>query len=105
MTAVSNMGMSLDRESLENLLDYLAEQGCDNTHRHSVRWLQLHGFDVDEALELLAKYGGCCCDCEVLLNVDPEVLDLYDCAGRSDTRLGEFGSDGYSRGRPPGAAA
>ena len=73
------MRMCLNRESLENLLDYLVEQGidnggCDNTHRHSVRWLRLHGFDVDEALALLANHGGRCCDCEVYLNVDPEVL-------------------------------
>ena len=88
MTAVSNMGMSLNRESLENLLDYLVEQGidisvegggvrvvgCDHTHRHSARWLQLHGFDVDEALALLENYGGRGCDCEIVFNVDPEVL-------------------------------
>ena len=72
------MKMCLNRESLENLLDYLDEQGCDHTRRHSARWLQLHGFDVDEALALLANYGGRCCDCEILFNVDPEVLDLYD---------------------------
>ena len=82
------MRMCLNRESLENLLDYLVEQGidisvgagdvrvvgCDHTRRHSTRWLQLHGFDVDEALALLTNHGGCCCDCEMLFNVDPEAI-------------------------------
>ena len=28
------------------------------------------GFDVAATLEYLRQHGGCCCDCEVLMNVD-----------------------------------
>ena len=66
-------------ESLESLFDYLdAEIGsrCDGTHRLTREWAVQHSLDdleTEALLALLAKHGGCCCDCEVLLNVEPQL--------------------------------
>ncbi len=73
-------------ESLEDLFDYLdAEigfsetasgglkiEGCDGTHRLTHEWAASRGLGdlkSEDLLALLAKHGGNCCDCEVLLNV------------------------------------
>ena len=42
---------------------------CDGTHRYTLRWLRANGVDVDANLALIRELGGCCCDCEVVLNV------------------------------------
>jgi hypothetical protein len=55
----------------------LARHGCDNTHRHTLAWAATRGLDEEETedlLDLLARHGGCCCDCEVLFNAEPVLL-------------------------------
>jgi hypothetical protein len=39
---------------------------------------EMGGFDVAATLEHLRKHGGCCCDCEVLMNVDRPKEGLFD---------------------------
>lgn len=44
---------------------------CDNTHTVSRQVLYALGFDMASSLAWLKENGGCCCDCEVIFNVDP----------------------------------
>jgi hypothetical protein len=67
--------MPIERKALEELLSWLDEKcqasGCDNTRRFTREWLQKRGLPVATTeFALLAQGGGC--DCEVVLNVDPE---------------------------------
>ena len=64
-------------EQFMNAIQTLLEaQGCDNCLTHTRALLEdLPGVDVDGSLEWLADHGGCCCDCEVLMNVEFD----YDC--------------------------
>jgi hypothetical protein len=49
----------------------LIGEGCTDSHEATIEVLELMGgFDVDTTLEYLRENGGCCCDCEVLMNVD-----------------------------------
>jgi hypothetical protein len=53
--------------TLENFVD---EHGChqhDGT-RHILR--SMHDIDVDATMAYLRAHGGCCCECEVLENVE-----------------------------------
>ena len=43
---------------------------CHNDHRFTRSILKEMGFDIERTLALFARYGGCCCDCEVRLNVE-----------------------------------
>ncbi len=69
--------IAVDYEQLEELLDYideqLGEEPCDHTTRHAERWAESHGIDWAELAEGLREFGGCC-DCEILLNVEPEEI-------------------------------
>ena len=68
------------------LLRMLNEFGCDGTHRWTIRWRDLRAPKARNLLGRLAKLGGCCCDCEVLLNVFPDYPEsggLLPCAGQS----------------------
>ena len=73
-------------ESLEDLFNFLEAEieisetasgdlkieGCDGTHRLTHEWAASRGLGdlkTEDLLALLAKHGGNCCDCEVLLNV------------------------------------
>lgn len=60
-------------KQLENLIDYLDRrldrEGCDNTHRFTIAWAEERGIDQDDVLDFVRPRGGCCCDCEVVLNV------------------------------------
>ncbi len=63
----------LDLEDLFNHLEEsLARQDCDNSHCHTREWAAGRGVSAGEQTQLLdylESRGGCCCDCEVLLNV------------------------------------
>jgi len=67
--------MPLDRASLTDLMAWLetalVERGCDHTLRLSLEWLGTHALPIASTeFSLIAQGGGC--DCEVLLNVDPD---------------------------------
>ena len=67
--------MPVDRPTLEALQDFLdkrvSREGCDNTTRFTEEWLTTHHLPVASTLTaLLAQGGGC--DCEVVMNVEPE---------------------------------
>jgi Protein of unknown function (DUF2695) len=67
------------------LLRMLNEFGCDGTHRWTIRWRDLRAPRARGLLRRLADKGGCCCDCEVLLNVFPdypEGVGVLPCAGQ-----------------------
>jgi len=51
------------------LLRMLNGHGCDGTHRWTIRWRDAGAPRVTGLLRKLARRGGCCCDCEVILNV------------------------------------
>ena len=69
--------MPLDQSSLEALISWLdravRDRGCDHTSRLCREWLAQHNWPVALAeMALLAQRGGC--DCEVVLNVEPESI-------------------------------
>jgi hypothetical protein len=71
----------LDRECLVcYLLRMVGEFGCDGTHRWTKRWREVSAPRASALLRRLANRGGCCCDCEVLMNVYPERLPEDDSA-------------------------
>ena len=57
----------------ECLLCYLGrtlrQYGCDNTKRWTIRWRDRRFPGNDQVLTDLEDRGGCCCDCEVTMNV------------------------------------
>jgi hypothetical protein len=57
----------------ECLLCYLGRMlrrhGCDNTRKWTVRWRDCRFPADQQLLAELEDRGGCCCDCEVTLNV------------------------------------
>jgi hypothetical protein len=57
----------------ECLLCYLGrtlrQHGCDNTKKWTVRWRDRRFPGNDQMLTGLDDRGGCCCDCEVVMNV------------------------------------
>jgi Protein of unknown function (DUF2695) len=69
--------ITVDCEQLEDLLDYLAEelgkQSCDHTTRHAEQWAESHGIDWAELAGGFQELGGYC-DCEIVLNVQPEEI-------------------------------
>jgi Protein of unknown function (DUF2695) len=54
------------------LLRMIYEFGCDGTHRWTIRWRDLRAPGARDLVRRLQRLGGCCCDCEVLLNVYPD---------------------------------
>jgi hypothetical protein len=74
-----------ERECLRCYLLRMMDQfGCDGTHRWTVRWRDRRAPKSRGLLRRLARCGGCCCDCEVILNVFPwypETAYLVPCAG------------------------
>lgn len=68
--------MPLELDDLLTLMEWLNAQclahGCDDSRRHTRRWLAEHGHPV-ATTELALLTQGAGCDCEVLLNVDPAV--------------------------------
>ena len=65
----------IDQSTLRQLGHYvernLAE--CDRSHRLTIEFAARRGLDVADLLDVVKSLGGCCCDCEVLLNVMPRV--------------------------------
>lgn len=51
------------------LLRMLAVHGCDGTHRWTNQWRRARAPRAAGLMRKLARRGGCCCDCEVVLNV------------------------------------
>jgi hypothetical protein len=68
-------GLPLDREQLTALVDFVdalvVGEGCDHTLRHTRRWVSEQGLAWDPIADALAELGGYC-DCEVVMNCDPE---------------------------------
>jgi hypothetical protein len=63
----------MDDDSLRELGDYLDQQlarsdDCDDTLRHTIRWLKRNDLSVQACVAWLENEGGYC-DCEVILNV------------------------------------
>ncbi|RBY84169.1 DUF2695 domain-containing protein [Blastococcus sp. TF02A-26] len=70
--------MPIDRDQLESLLDHVDAAleeagGCDDSPRFTDEWAEQHGVDVDRLHEGLLEWGGGC-DCEVVANVEPELV-------------------------------
>ncbi len=69
--------MPLDQDELEELLDWLDEavqkRGCNHNYTLTREWLSNKLKDTSTTLAaLMAKGGGC--DCEIVLNVEPETI-------------------------------
>ena len=69
--------MPISKTELLNLLAWVDEHcrkhGCDHTHRFTKAWLQANQRPLATTeMALLAQGGGC--DCEVVLNVDPDEI-------------------------------
>jgi hypothetical protein len=66
--------MPIPREGLERLIDYVDERvseiGCDHTHRFCREWLAREGWPGPPTEFALIAQGGCC-DCEIVMNVEP----------------------------------
>ena len=69
----SGPGRSGDPAEQECLRCYLARiiqaRGCDHTRRWTTRWARRRAPHDGTLLDRIENLGGCCCDCEVLLNV------------------------------------
>ncbi len=69
--------MPLSRAQLEALVEYvdvrIVVDGCDHTTRFARQWTLDRGLDWEAVAEGLAEFGGYC-DCEVVINCDPEGL-------------------------------
>jgi hypothetical protein len=66
------------------LMRMIREFGCNGTHRWTVRWRDLRAPRARGLVRRLQQRGGCCCDCEVILNVFPgypETDEAVPCAG------------------------
>lgn len=65
----------LDRPQLKALLDHVEPaveaHGCDHTRRAADTWAVQHGVDLPALHVALEEYGGYC-DCEVVMNVQPD---------------------------------
>ena len=73
--AASSDRMPLDRAQLESLLRHVEAavqaNGCDQTRDAADAWALREGVDLELLHEGLEEYGGFC-DCEVVMNVDPD---------------------------------
>lgn len=69
--------MPIDRVDLESLIDWLDREvpsrGCNHDLVLTVEWLKKHNCPIHSTLMALLAHGGGC-DCEVVLNVDPEKI-------------------------------
>lgn len=54
------------------LVRMISEFGCDGTHRWTERWRDLRAPRARGLVQRMQRRGGCCCDCEVILNVFPD---------------------------------
>lgn len=69
--------MILTAEQLNNLLEYLEEQleriDCDHSHHLTRRWAKENGIDEEQLIASMSHFGGFC-DCEVLMNLEPDSI-------------------------------
>ncbi len=70
--------LGMDRNVLEQFLRELDEQleggrECNHSARHALAWLKARGLDADAIYDVFKESGGFC-DCELVLNVDPESI-------------------------------
>ena len=69
--------MYLSEGQLDALLDHVASEletdPCDNTLRHTTEWARAAGVDQTRLRDSLIEFGGGC-DCEVVLNIEPEEI-------------------------------
>jgi hypothetical protein len=69
--------LPLDRAQLEALAGHVdaavTAGGCDRTRRVTDAWAAEHGVALDPLHQGLEEYGGFC-DCEVVMNVDPDLV-------------------------------
>ncbi len=76
-----------ERECLRcYVMRMVAESGCDNSLRWTIRWRDLRAPRSTGLLNRLARRGGICCDCEVAMNVfwpDYPAERLLTCGGVS----------------------
>ena len=70
------MHVLLSAVQFSELYDYLAsEPTCDHTLRYTLDWMKEHHIqDIQVNIEKIVDLGGHC-DCEVLLNVDPDTWE------------------------------
>ncbi len=78
---MNKVKLPLEKHVLEGLLAHLESvDGCDNTLKHTKKYLQGIGVWREELIGWFGKYGGYC-DCEVVFNVlllTPEELSRKD---------------------------
>ncbi len=49
-------------------------QGCDNTHKRTKEFCKKFNINFDKLYsKILKPNGGCCCDCEILMNVADKI--------------------------------
>lgn len=69
--------MPIDRPHLEALLDWLdvevPKRGCNHDMTLTTEWLKVHDCPMHPTIMALLAHGGGC-DCEVVLNVEPETI-------------------------------
>jgi len=63
----------LPEQTTKELFSYLQEHmdkfGCNGTRRYTKLFCKMNKINFDKlAEEFLDETGGCCCDCEVLMN-------------------------------------
>jgi len=92
--SVHDVSVSSDPGDRECLLCYLSRMvnlsGCDGTHRWTVRWRDARAPRRTGLLRELARRGGICCDCEVMLNVWPGCLETAEFAACAGTDAGRI---------------
>ncbi|CRK58331.1 hypothetical protein [Alloactinosynnema sp. L-07] len=71
--------LPMSREQLAELVEFVGDlvvsEGCDHTLRHTQVWIRAHDLEWTPIAGGLAELGGYC-DCEVVMNCDPE--DVFD---------------------------
>lgn len=46
--------------------------GCHGAHEWTLRWCDAQPFETSWVLGWVKREGGCCCDCEVVMNALPD---------------------------------
>jgi len=63
----------------EQLFDYLdeklGEDGCDDTLKYTIKFLEDNNLPIEKSLDWMEKNGGYC-DCEVLANIEDKIEGL-----------------------------
>lgn len=71
--------LPFSKETFEELFDYIDEileaHGCDDTLKYTKEFLQKNNLPLEKSIEWLEENGGYC-DCEVLANIEDEILDI-----------------------------